>query len=132
MKNKPKRLWEFPKISRFITEGQLSWDKKKHFIYIFTVVFLLFVVFMLFDLRQKIEISHNLTLEKEQIVSDIGKWEKVVAKHKDYRDGYLELARLEYRTGDIGKAKEYLNKVFAIDPNSKEGREFEKILFSNY
>lgn len=130
MKNKKKKSLQFPNISRFITEtkDKLSWEDKKHFVYLFIAVFVLFIAFMAIDIKQKLVMSNSMQLERKQVLEDIKKWESVVNKYKDYRDGYLELAGLEYRLGNMNKAKEYLNKVLTIDPNSKQGRELEKIL----
>lgn len=127
MKNKKKSL-KFPNISRFITEAKdkLPWEEKKHFIYLFTVIFLAFVIFMIIDLRQKVTVAKAMDTERKQVIEDVKKWEKVVARYKDYKDGYLELATLEYKLGNVNKAKEYLNKALIIDPNSKEGRALEE------
>lgn len=128
MKNNKK--WQFPKISRFITEAKnkLDWEQKKYLIYVFTAVFILFIAFMVFDLSQKILIIQNLKTEREQVLKDINKWEKVVQKYKDYKDGYLQLAILEYKMGDLNKAKTYLNNALNIDPNYIQGRDLETIL----
>jgi hypothetical protein len=130
MKNKKKKAWEFPNISRFFTEssGKLAWEKKKNFIYIFTVIFLLFIMFMLFDLKQKLIISNGLVAQRAQVLTDIKSWEKVLSERKDYRDGYLQLAILQSQIGDINGAKKNLNEALKIDPNSKEGRELEIFL----
>jgi tetratricopeptide (TPR) repeat protein len=133
MKKSKEKTAKFPNISRIITEtkGKLSWDEKKHFIYLLIVVFFLLIAFMVIDLKQKIVMAKALSLEKIQVTEEIKNWEKVVDKYKDYKDGYLELAILQYRMGNKTKAKENLEKVFKIDPNSKEGRELEKFLNNN-
>jgi hypothetical protein len=134
VKNIKKRTWEFPNISRFITEtkDKLSWEEKKHFVYIFTFIFLLFIGFMIFDLKQKIVVASDMQSQKQQVLENIHRLEGVVDKYKDYKDGYLELAILEYRLGNITKAKYYLEKVFKIDPNSKVGIALENILREKY
>lgn len=92
----------------------------------FTFVFFAFLLFMGIDIRQKTIIANNLDLERQQIIRDIKKWENIVRDYEDYRDGYLQLALLEYKLGNSEKAKRYLEVVFEIDPNSVDGRELEK------
>ena len=66
--------------------------------------------------------------KREKLLSDVAYWESVVAKRKDYRDGYFQLAVLEYRLGDKEKANAYLQEVLKLDPNFEEGRKLEKVL----
>lgn len=119
---------KLPKISRFFTESKnkSSWNDKKYLVYMFTFVFFAFLLFMGIDIRQKTIIANNLDLERQQIIRDIKKWENIVRDYEDYRDGYLQLALLEYKLGNSEKAKRYLEVVFEIDPNSVDGRELEK------
>jgi len=59
----------------------------------------------------------------------INLWEKIVAEKPNYRDGYLQLAILNYKIYENEKAEEYLNKALAIDPNFEPAREL-KVLIS--
>jgi len=129
-KKKDKKNNQFPKISRPFTEhiGKLTWDRKKYLVYAFTILFFLFILFMAFDVRQKIAIANDLEVERKQLLKDINKWEEIVDEHKDYRDGYLKLSILEYKLGNLQKAKNHLNKAFEIDPNSKTGLMLKEIL----
>ncbi|MBI2430816.1 MAG: hypothetical protein HYV39_02270 [Candidatus Levybacteria bacterium] len=66
--------------------------------------------------------------ERLAILEKITFWEEVAKKYKGYRDGYFQLAVLEYQLGEKEKAKMYLEKVFELDPNFEEGRSLEKLL----
>ena len=112
---------QFPKIYRFITES-----------YILTIFLLSFflVVFVLvgFHLLFSIQRMSELNSQRREIISQIYYWQKVIEEHKNYRDGYYQLAFLEYRLKDIEKAKIYLAEVFRLDPNFEKGRDLEKVL----
>ena len=58
----------------------------------------------------------------------IDAWEKIVEEKPNYRDGYLQLAILNYKIYKIEEAKGYLNKALAIDPNFEPARELKKII----
>lgn len=66
--------------------------------------------------------------EKQTLEEQIAKWEEVVTKRPDYRDGYLQLALLNYRLDRIYATRFYLKKVFTLDPNFEPARELEKKL----
>ncbi|MCX6724873.1 MAG: hypothetical protein NTV20_02120 [Candidatus Shapirobacteria bacterium] len=57
----------------------------------------------------------------------IGAWGKIVQEKPNYRDGYLQLAILNYKIYENEKAEEYLNKALAIDPNFEPAKELKKI-----
>lgn len=81
-----------------------------------------------YDLYSNYQSKKKIDLERQEVISKIGKWEEIINKYKDYRDGYFQLAILEYQLKDFNKAKFYLNKSLALDPNFEKGRELEKIL----
>jgi len=58
----------------------------------------------------------------------ISAWEKIVQEKPNYRDGYLQLAILNYKIYENEKAKEYLNKALEIDPNFEPALELQKII----
>jgi len=58
----------------------------------------------------------------------IDAWGKIVQEKPNYRDGYLQLAILNYKIYENEKAKEYLNKALEIDPNFEPARELKKII----
>ncbi|KKR00092.1 MAG: hypothetical protein UT24_C0017G0018 [Candidatus Woesebacteria bacterium GW2011_GWB1_39_12] len=52
--------------------------------------------------------------------NEIGFWYDFLANNPTYKDGWLELARLEYDEGNLASAKESLEQAEKIDPNSEE------------
>ena len=52
----------------------------------------------------------------------------LLEKNNDYRDGYLQLAILEYKLRDYSKAQLYLGKALEIDPNFEKAKELGKAL----
>jgi len=55
-------------------------------------------------------------------------WEKIIQEKPNYRDGYLQLAALNYKIWQNEKAKEYLKQALIIDPNFEAAKEMEKII----
>jgi hypothetical protein len=58
--------------------------------------------------------------EKVQVLGvndDRKKWEEMVARYPDYRDGYVQLAINSLQLGDKQVAKKWMEKVMEIDPN---------------
>jgi tetratricopeptide (TPR) repeat protein len=58
----------------------------------------------------------------------IAGWEQIVNQKPNYRDGWLQLAYLNYKIYEDEKAKEYLTKALDLDPNFVPVRELEKII----
>ena len=55
-------------------------------------------------------------------------WEKIVAEKPNYRDGYLQLAILNYKIWQNEKAKENLKKALIIDPNFEPALALKQII----
>jgi Tfp pilus assembly protein PilF len=53
-------------------------------------------------------------------------WQKLVADHPTYRDGFLELAQYAYEDGNLDLARAYIKKAKSIDPNSPKVAQLEK------
>lgn len=58
----------------------------------------------------------------------ISSWEKIIAVKPDYRDGYLQLAFLNYKLSQTEKALFYLNKALEIDPNFEVSLRLKEII----
>lgn len=66
--------------------------------------------------------------DPEDIKKLITLWEKIVTEKSNYRDGYLQLAFLNYKIYENQKALESLKKALEIDPNFSEARKLEKLI----
>ncbi len=75
-----------------------------------------------------LKILEKIKNEPQRIRNEIIFWEKVVSERPGYRDGYLQLAILNYQLYENDKAKEYLNKALEIDPNFEVTKELGKII----
>ena len=124
-KAKSKKPLKFPSILRFFTE--------KHFLASLVLLILLVIIIVVgLDLYRNVKQKEEVDKERQEIISKIQYWQGITNKYKDYRDGYFQLAVLEYRLGNFKGSKFYLEKALAIDPNFEKGRELEKILNSKF
>lgn len=115
------KIVQLPSISRFFTEWRMIIIVISVFLALLLLV--LGVVYMntLRDLR-------DLQQKRAGVQKELVFWKKVVEKHADYRDGFIQVSLLQYQLGDLENAKISLNKALKLDPNSEKGRELEKIL----
>lgn len=97
-------------------------------VYILTVFLLLiFSVHLLISLQKQKEVN----FEKEKIQSQIKLWEGISEKFQGYKEAYYQLALLNYKIGEIEKAKYYVDKALYLDPNFDKARNLQNIL-KNY
>ncbi|MFH0863607.1 MAG: hypothetical protein V1858_00750 [Candidatus Gottesmanbacteria bacterium] len=75
-----------------------------------------------------LKILEEIKSEPQKIQNQISYWEKVIFEKPDYRDGYLQLAILNYQIYENQKAKGYLSKAIEIDPNFGPVQEISKII----
>ncbi len=120
---------QFPHNFRFITEIPLQ--RQVYYLKIFCFSFIstfLLVSIMLkgFQLFEGIQTLHAASNQREELKKEQQYWADVVSRHPGYRDAEFKLAVVTYQLGDKDKARAYLNEVFTIDPNFKEGREFAR------
>lgn len=80
------------------------------------------------QIRLTLIAQQQLTSQRSTLQKQILQWQHVVATHADYRDGYFELAVLEYQLGNIDKARMYNQQALTLDPNFKSGEELERKL----
>jgi len=134
---------KFPRIYRFFTDlplvkalFKLLHKHRKSIKLIITFYIALFMFFMLivstYFLYDSYKKKQEIDKKRQEIVSSILYWERAVDKYKDYRDGYFQLAVLQYRLRNFEKSKYYLDKALALDPNFAQGRKLEEILNSKY
>ncbi len=74
-------------------------------------------------LEEKMTAQHGVEQQKK-------KWEGIVSKYPNYRDGYFKAAQYEYQLGDKKKALANVQQALFIDPNFEIGRKFEAFLKS--
>lgn len=120
---------ELPSIYRTITE----WETTVRAVvlsrlFVVSVVSFLLVVLIGWEgarlLVQGKELQYALE-NRETLMRQASEVEQVMGLNPGYRDGYFAQALLAYRLGDETKSREYLQKVFQIDPNFVPG---EKLL----
>lgn len=59
----------------------------------------------------------------------INAWEKITTDKPDYRDGWLQLAFLNYKIYEDTKAKECLAKALELDPNYSPSKKLKEIIY---
>ncbi len=120
----PRQTWlrtQFPNIYRIITD--------RHFLLgILLGSLSIIVVTTGYDLFNTLQIKKELDLERQKVISQIQYWQSVARRYQGYRDAYIELAILENRLGENKKAKRFVQKSLAIDPNFEPGRQLENML----
>lgn len=55
-------------------------------------------------------------------------WLELTTKNPTYRDGYIELADIDYRLGDLENARVWIEKARVLDPNSDFIPQLERLL----
>ncbi|MFH1832813.1 MAG: hypothetical protein ABH816_01415 [Candidatus Levyibacteriota bacterium] len=121
----------FPSISRVITETSLKraiWLWLIILVITLNIAFLICIGFVGLNIYQNFQKKEKIALERQKIAKEIIYWKNITDKYSDYRDGYFQLAVLEYKLGDIKASKQYLEKTLELDPNFEEGRRLEKLI----
>lgn len=124
-KAKPQQVRQLPNNSRFIPEG-VDRDELIYFTGIFCILAAILVVSV--DLYRNFNEEKKLTAEKIKTLSDKAFWEYQIEARPDYRDAYFSLALINYKLMNFNEARENLDKSMDLDPNFKEGKDFEEIL----
>lgn len=121
---------KFPSIYRRITDKfLLISNRARHLIIIlFLSILLVLTINFGFDLLNNVQNKIQLDTQRQKILAQINYWKEITNKYKGYRDGYFQLAVLEYRLNNVEDVNMYLQKALALDPNFREGRELEQIL----
>jgi tetratricopeptide (TPR) repeat protein len=97
----------------------------------FCIIVIILIVFFSIDLLKNYREYSNQRRERTNIQAQIKTWQSITEKFKGYKDGFLQLATLEYRLGEYEKTKSYLNQALYLDPNYKEALELQNRL-KNY
>ena len=75
----------------------------------------------------------NINNSKNKIIinnldDELSYWKRIVYTYPSYRDGYLEIARLEALLGNTSSSSESLSVVKNNEPNSNKVMNFTNIL----
>lgn len=109
-------------------------ELKKHLLFLCSCCSLILLLFLSsFNLNSflvskkvlgaSVEASQNEELQRQKTY-----WENFLSGNPTYLDGWLELAQIELKLGDLGYALGALNTAKAINPNSEKVKEVEKNL----
>jgi tetratricopeptide (TPR) repeat protein len=74
------------------------------------------------QLQNNLRQEKKLTQERKNIEKEIKYWGKTVEKYTNYSDIYLKIASLEYSLGDSQTARSFIEKAFAVNPDTQQGR----------
>jgi hypothetical protein len=91
-------------------------------------IFILTSIIVGLDFRNNLQAKQEIDSQREVLTKDLIFWKNFITKHQDYRDAYFQASILEYKLGDIQKARIYVEKGLSLDPNSKNGRKIEALL----
>jgi tetratricopeptide (TPR) repeat protein len=80
------------------------------------------------DLQKNFQTKINIDFQREILGKDLNFWKDFISQHENYPNAYLQASVLEYKLGDISKAKTYVEKGLSLDPNSAEGLKVEQLL----
>ena len=127
-----KKTSKFPNIYRIITErGALILRKRMTIISMYVIVYLamtVIIAYLTINFYQNFSTYQKVSSERIKIVSQINTWQSIIKKYKDFKDGYLQIAVLEYRLGDYNKARVYCDKALLLDPEYSDAIELNEKL----
>jgi len=93
-------------------------------------IFMLTAIIVGLDLHDNLQIKKETGLQRENFEKDLKFWESFIKENEDYRDAYFQASILEYRLGNIFRAKMYVEKGLSLDPNSGDGKKLERFLLN--
>ena len=76
-----------------------------------------------FDIHTNLVKLRVAQRERLVVETQVSHWQGVVNRYKNYRDGYYQLAVLEYRLGNNQAAYDYSQKTLEMDPGFKEAKQ---------
>lgn len=121
------KVSQFPRIYRFIPEKASQYKKYLKLLKL-TISGAVSVFLLILTINQGLQLRNNLNQEKElaqeriNIKKEIIYWKNITQKYTNYTDAYLKIASLEYRLGNLQTAKTLIEKTFAINPDTEQGR----------
>jgi tetratricopeptide (TPR) repeat protein len=145
-KSKPKKVGDsgkkrqFPNIYRFITERlsfKLSWHPKLSRITILvlasasiliSLVLVVGIVIFAVQTSQDFGQAMQINNQRQDLQGKANFWQSIIDKYDGYKDAYFQKALLEYRLGQIDKAKADNSKALLLDPNFTDAKKLETVL----
>ncbi len=121
------KVSQFPNIFRFITEKAFAHGKYLKLLKL-SVSGIVSVLLLAIKISQCLQLQNNLRKEKKlaqeriNLEKEITYWKKIAEKYTNYSDIYLKIASLEYRLGNSNTAQSFIEKTFAINPDTEQGR----------
>jgi tetratricopeptide (TPR) repeat protein len=131
---------QFPNIYRFITERisfRLSWRPKLGkitFLVLASISILISLVLATGIIISAVIIYQNLNQtvqinnQRQDLQSKANFWQSISDKYDSFKDAYFQKALLEYKLGQIDKAKEDNLKALLLDPNFEDAKKLETVL----
>ncbi len=118
----------FPKINSIKLLKIYGGALKVFVIFIFTIA----VAIVGYDFQQNLQVKQNIDSQRGVLTKDLSFWEKFISRHQNYRDAYFQASVLEYKLGNIYKAKMYVEKGLGLDPSSENGKRIEEFLKNKF
>lgn len=113
--------FSFPKINPIKLYGRA--------LKVFVVsIFMFTAIIVGYDLQKNLQTKQNIDSQREILIRDLKFWNDFISKNQNYPDAYFQAAVLEYRLGEISKARKYVEKGLFLEPNSIDGRRIEQFL----
>lgn len=137
MKKPNKFIQEFPKIFRIIPENKLIEKilKSKQLFYLtlgfiltFILVLIMGIGLMSINLYRNTDSFSQIISQRSQMQNQINFWQSIADKYQGYKDAYFQIAILEYKLGDLEKARQTNTKALLLDPNFDDAKKLEVLL----
>jgi tetratricopeptide (TPR) repeat protein len=131
---------QFPNIYRFITERmtfRLSWRPKLSKIaflalastsIIISVVLVAGIGFFAVQTYQNLNQTMQISNQRQDLQGKANFWQAISNQYDGYKDAYFQKALLEYKLGQIDKAKADNQKALLLDPNFTDAKKLATVL----
>jgi hypothetical protein len=96
------------------------------------LVFVVAAAVVGFDFKNNLQTTKNIASQRSVLLKDLAFWESFISKQNNFPNAYFQASVLEYRLGDISKAKVDVEKGLILDPNSVDGRKIEEFLKNKF
>ena len=120
-----RQIAQLPSIFRFITEKIFT----SHLV-VTKITLACLLAFLLLGaiinqsliLRNNLKNLDKIAQERKDIQKEIAYWSQVSKKNKTSSDIYLKIASLKYRLGNTKESSIFIEKAFAINPDTEQGK----------